>query len=82
MSRKATPALVEIEWVDSASTRGWGHREPDIVNEPLLCRTVGYLVKRDRVAMTCAMNQAPSEADYGQLMTIPMPCVRRVRRLR
>jgi hypothetical protein len=72
--------LVEIHWVDAASDSGWqGQKAPG--DETVDCRTVGYLLKRDSRVITVAQNVS-HHGSTGEWMTIPVSCVRRVRRLR
>ena len=73
---------VEVEWVDSAFNRGWGNaavktREMDIS----ICRTVGYLISRDKKAIKLAMNSADNDESLGDGISIPAVAVRRVTRL-
>lgn len=72
--------LVEVSWVDSASTNGWrGKQEPDDV--PCKCRTVGYLLKRTKRTLTVAQNLSEF-GSTGEWMQIPAAVVKRVRRLK
>lgn len=68
--------IVYIEWIDSATAPGW--LSPEEVTEAtvLPCATVGFFVKRDKIAITLAMNMAPTAPnDYGDLMSVPNSCI-------
>lgn len=83
-----TRRLVLIEWVD-ASQAGSGWRSVDVVesqNEPVRCRSVGWLLKRTKVTTTIAAHvsgegQGIREFVNGD-MTIPNSAIVRMRTLR
>jgi hypothetical protein len=45
--------LVLVEWVDSGEGRGWTPIE-DIVREPMVCRSVGWLIHETEKGITVA----------------------------
>jgi hypothetical protein len=75
------PPLVLVEWVDSHRSEGWHAWEPR--TEPLVCRSVGYLVRRNRRAVTVAASVTREEtAQRCGEITIPTCAIRKVRRLK
>lgn len=83
------PYPVEIEWVDSAHTPGWGR--PDEIARAAStthCLSAGYLIFRSKTVVKIATNRhnlkkMPDVADYwGEVMSIPAMNVRKMRRLR
>lgn len=68
--------LVEVEWIDSASTNGWNDDFSDgdgLVN----CRTAGYLLSKDRVSVKIVQSQS-THGQIAELMAIPRSCVRSI----
>ena len=71
--------MVEVEWIDSAATPGWGVDVND--GDGLVeCRTAGYLVGKDRVSVKIVQSQT-SHGSNGEMIAIPRSCVRRITRL-
>lgn len=76
------PQLVEVTWIDSSFHRGWGSLDEKSKGMTVAkCRTVGYLLSRDRETLKIAqsLGDADSAADG---IAIPRVAVKRVRRLR
>jgi len=77
----STPRLIVIEWLDSHRTAGWTTDAP--ATEPVLCRSVGWLVHDGEKAKTITPHmtdeQTPQRA--GE-MTIPTCAVVRMRTLK
>ena len=73
--------LVLIEWLDSHYVSGWHSDEPNA--EPLLCRSVGWLLHDDEKAKTIAAHVTDEETPQrsGEI-TIPSVSVVRVEVLR
>ena len=75
------PRMVEIEWVDSATTRGW-NSPGQFVESPLAhCRTVGYLLKRTKKYVVVVQSLGDDTHNAGEGLGIPASCVKRLRRL-
>ena len=73
--------VVEVIWYDSATTGGWKSIEAITERRPLICCTVGYLLKRDSKIVEVVQSQ--SECDkLSDSMTIPRQCVLSYRVLR
>lgn len=72
-----TIPLVYIEWVDSHRSEGWHTDDP--AQEPLLCRSVGWLVYDGEKAKTIAphMTQEDDPQRCGE-MTIPTSAVLKI----
>ena len=71
--------LVEVEWVDSASTGGW-QTKADALEVDLRALAVGYLIRDDDSGVTLAQGAD----NYGGLLgtlTIPRAAVHAVHRL-
>jgi hypothetical protein len=52
--------LVLVEWVDSGEGRGWTPIE-DIVREPMVCRSVGWLIHETEKGITVAAHYGSEE---------------------
>ena len=80
--------LVLVEWVDSHSGRGWENLDNLKANCDLLyCRSVGWLVAKNRDAVTLVSNLSGESNDNvivngNGYMTIPARAVRKVTVLR
>ena len=73
--------IVEVIWYDSCTSGGWKSIEDMTDTRPLICCTVGYLLKRDRHIIQIIQSQT----EYHKLsdsMTIPRACVLSYRVLR
>ena len=72
------PKLVMIEWLDSHHIPRWTVDDP--VTEPLLCRSVGWLVHDGDKAKTIAPHMTDEETPQraGE-MTIPACAVKRIK---
>lgn len=69
--------LVLIEWFDSSAVAGWHREEPE--TEPLLCRSVGWLVHDGKGAKTLAASiTEEEEPQRNGEMTIPTCAIKRM----
>jgi len=75
---KSVP-IVEVEWIDSASgANTWNILESHADQlKPLPCKSAGYLVRKDREAVSIMQSQSVS-GQYTDAMTIPRSCVRKI----
>jgi hypothetical protein len=69
--------LVEVEWSDAHSVSGWDTPARYRSAGPAVCRSVGYLLLRDRDRLVLM-----TTGDVADGLAIPACAVRRVRRLR
>lgn len=83
-----TRRLVLIEWVD-ASQAGSGWRATDVVagqNEPLRCRSVGWLLRRTKESTTVAAHVSGDGQEVREFVngdiTIPNCAIVRMRTLK
>ncbi len=76
--------IVEVEWRDSSSYRGWGSKEEyeKHARGPMVCRTVGYLATKDDNEVFLIMSKAAVNDSVNASMTIPRECVIRIRYLK
>jgi len=79
--KKVKTPLVEVEWVDSASTDGWHAHPPEGV---LTCWSCGYLVSKDKSTIVLALNcsEEQSNNSFGNFMSIPTVAVVKIRKLK
>jgi hypothetical protein len=86
MSQAWIKRLVEVEWIDSASTNGW-QRRGEIDQEQkqdgglVECRTVGYLLSKDKRSLRLAQSQS-SHGAVAEICAIPRSCIRSIREVR
>ena len=70
--------IVEVHWVDSASVGGW-------TNDPectcIACKTVGYLIKKDRDEVVVAQCTS-DEMLYDNKFVIPRGCIKSIREIK
>ncbi len=69
--------VVLVRWVDSCGQPGW-QSAIDIIDKPLTCQSVGFLVREDNESIVLALSRSdPSESSkpYGDMILIPSQCV-------
>lgn len=82
MARQDWPTngeIVEVEWVDSATTAGW-HTDIEDGDGLVECRTAGYMLSKDRTSVKIIQSQTSHGAN-GEMIAIPRTCVRSIKRL-
>jgi hypothetical protein len=85
MSERAWPTkgdLIEVEWIDSASTNGWQEGDPNDADDGglVVCRSAGYLWGKDRRAVRIVQSQS-THGSTAEMIAIPRSCVRSITRL-
>lgn len=75
------PPLVLIEWVDSQSCGSWVSREEAEKDTVATCKTVGWLVKKNREVVTTAAS-CSSNDNYGDRMSMPRSVVKSIKVLK
>ena len=74
--------LVEVEWMDSCTDRGWHSREEYLKTIAVdRCRTAGYLLKSSRTSLTVVQSQSDLTGNLTDSITIPRSAVKSVRKL-
>lgn len=80
MKSKSKHKVVEVYWIDSAFNRGWGETQSKVDSMGVAtCRTVGYLIGRDKRQIKVALSLADNGESAGDGMSIPAACVTRVK---
>jgi len=69
----------KIEWVDSTFHHGWQLKQDSDCTFPQ-CVSVGIFIKEDKESITIA--QSESADSYGDRITIPKCCIKKVRELK
>ena len=72
--------LVMIEWEDSAFAQGWMNKEAIGTHKVSDCISVGLLVFGNDKQIT--IMQSVSKGQYGDGLTIPKRCIKRIRKLK
>jgi hypothetical protein len=75
---------VAVDWYDSHTQRHAWNSDQEVNayhSEPIVCTTVGMLVKRDKRGITIAMS-VNSQGQMGGLWHVPAGMIRRVHRLK
>ena len=69
--------MVFIEWVDSQNVPGWSRGDPS--EEPLLCKSVGWLtyLGKEATSLTGHLSVEEPEYHYGE-MTIPTRAILKI----
>lgn len=86
MPRRSSPApkrLVVVVWKDIISRADWAGEIDEILGdiEPILCLTVGWIIRDDDETLTLA-DSATRDKTYGGLTSIPKSVVVEVDELR
>ena len=68
--------FVVIDWFDSAVNQGWRHDDPK--DEPLRCKSAGWLVYDGKDCKVVAAHLSEA-GGYSDPMTIPTACIRKIR---
>jgi hypothetical protein len=77
------PIKMEIEWVDSCSSKGWGTRDYHIKDyAESHCRTIGYLVERTKKAISLAQSLSDDTKNLADVMSIPVVSIKKVKILK
>lgn len=69
---------VRIDWIDSASPRGWTH-DNEIDVKPLKIRTRGYLIRETKKAVVVACSVDECGTSHAP-MTIPKCSITKMRK--
>lgn len=74
-----TREIVEVTWHDTTHWKGWRRADE---GEPSTseCRSVGYVVRRNRAIVALAQSWS-EENNIADVLVIPRPMVRSIRRL-
>lgn len=72
--------VLYVEWVDSAAVGSWMNEAG--LQEPDLCRTVGWVVKEDDTWLWLAATVQFGDPDFCQRITIPKVAITKRRRLK
>jgi hypothetical protein len=83
-TKRIKPKPVTIEWLDAAGRSEWRNLADTLGDQPLPCMSSGTILHRDKkrivVAQTCSLDADGYIDSVSDVMTIPAPWVRRVRR--
>lgn len=74
------PPLVEVIWRDTAGWNGWDTEEKWREREPMIIRTLGYLIEKTRGSVKLAMDYRADDVP-GCICCIPRGCVVQIREL-
>ena len=74
--------LALIEWEDSAFAQGWMSREAVKCHIVSTCISVGLLVAENKKQITIIQSASMGKDQYGDGITIPRSCIKRVRYLK
>ncbi len=75
--------IVEIEWLDSMSARGWrtANEVAEMFAEAPVMRSVGYLLKRSKTKIAIGGSLDGSSGNVNHYHEIPMSAVKSVRKI-
>ena len=68
--------VVLVEWIDSAGCSGW---QEDPITTPLICQSVGFLVRKSKESITLALSFCDDNCSkpYGDMIVIPRGCIKK-----
>jgi hypothetical protein len=72
--------IIEITWEDSGSNKEIWCDKDDYCNEPALCKTVGYLVEKNKTSYVLA--QSDGIEQWGNVFLIPHGAIKKIRTLK
>lgn len=77
IKKKQKYPIVEVQWLDSATTPGWQPELHKQMTVPLMCWTAGYLVHKDSVSLVVAQSCSSEDSKnaFGDVITIPTKTV-------
>lgn len=72
--------LVLVEWDDTTTNEGWAMVE-NLTSEPVHCISVGWIVRKTKIALVLAGMRSLDEDACNTRQTIPRGCIRSIRRI-
>ena len=79
MSKWPVSKRVEVEWIDTATYGRWNPVEHHVENStPILCRSIGYLLKADKHVVIIAQSQSEGSEHVADTIAIPRDNVKRM----
>ena len=84
LKNKVKPLIkMEIEWIDSFSSKGWGPKSEHIKGfDHAKCRTVGYLIERTKKSISLAQSLSDITRNISDVMTIPTVAITKIKVLK
>ena len=77
------PQLVEIEWDDASTSKlGWEDIAVYRAEEVVACRSVGYLIRKDKRQVVIVQTQVGNQTGVMREIAIPRGMVKRMTTLR
>lgn len=76
--KKGGYRLVYVEWHDHWSEDAWTNVEKFDISKPMLCKSIGWLVKEDDRSISVAGSCA-NDDDAAQIMVILKSCIAAMR---
>lgn len=70
--------IVEVDWKDACGQAGWDDIEEHRSLEPMPCKSVGYLLKKNKTEIVLAFCQA-GHGGINSSMCIPMVWVSKIK---
>jgi hypothetical protein len=64
--------LIYAEWEDHHSSPGWSNKN-SILTDPLICCSIGWLVREDKISITLAGSY--NEDEYGTTTYLLKKCI-------
>ena len=74
------PDLVEVIWHDTTGYHQWFTSEDWSINAPMVVRTVGFMVQKNRTMVQLVMS-VRDDGGVGDLYIIPRGCVKHIKKL-
>lgn len=81
MRTKPLHKIVEVDWVDITSRQNWEDIEDALTFEPVLIKTVGYLLNKDAKNIRLVMSQS-NDMGVAIVKIIPLGVVRKIKVIR
>lgn len=76
-----THPIVLIEWMDIHNPPcSWEEKDYAIKHEPMMCKSVGFLLFRGEKKVITAQNMS-EDGDFNTIEVIPAGCIKSIKRL-
>lgn len=69
---------VEVTWIDSITHGGWGDMALAMEHGAALCKSVGYILKKDEESLSLIQSISHENDQVSELICIPIVAVQEI----